>query len=76
VGPYSELGNKVFAVTGGSVQVYAMPGGGGTPAWFRLARTAPVGANTLYVDTDPSSWPIGAQVRFKSGQIITKPMLV
>lgn len=59
----AEVGTKVFAVVGGSAQLFTMPGGGGTPAWVRLTRTAPIGSNRITLDTLPTGWPIGGEVR-------------
>lgn len=57
-----EVGTKVFAVVGGRVAVFGMPGGGATPSWVRLSRTAPVGSSRISLDTTPVGWPIGGQV--------------
>ncbi|CAI5484158.1 unnamed protein product [Closterium sp. Yama58-4] len=61
-----DLGHKTFAVVGGQVALYGMPGGGDTPSWVRLTETANAGARAIYVDTDVTRWAPGMTIALAS----------
>eukprot|EP00884_Botryococcus_braunii_P000264 jgi/Botrbrau1/10238/Bobra.0362s0027.1 len=55
-------GVQVLAVLGGQLNLFGMPGGPSTPAWVRLARTAPVNATTIVVDSNVGNWPANGRI--------------
>ncbi|CAI5526904.1 unnamed protein product [Closterium sp. Naga37s-1] len=61
-----DLGHKTFAVVGGQVALYGMPGGGNTPSWVRLTETADAGARAIYVNADVTRWAPGMTVALAS----------
>ncbi|CAI5941385.1 unnamed protein product [Closterium sp. NIES-64] len=61
-----DLGHKTFAVVGGQVRLYGMPGGSNTPSWVRLTETANPGARAIYVDTDVTRWAPGMTIALAS----------
>ncbi|CAI5505675.1 unnamed protein product [Closterium sp. Naga37s-1] len=61
-----DLGHKTFAVVGGQVTLYGMPGGSDTPSWVRLTETANPGARAIYVDTDVTRWAPGMTIALAS----------
>ncbi|GAQ83731.1 hypothetical protein KFL_001590190 [Klebsormidium nitens] len=65
-GSLQSVGEKVFAVVGGQVNLHGMPGGSQTPTWVHLSATARKNATSIQVDTDVSKWPIGGRVAIAS----------
>ncbi|CAI5526903.1 unnamed protein product [Closterium sp. Naga37s-1] len=61
-----DLGHKTFAVVGGQVALYGMPGGSNTPSWVHLTETANPGARAIYVDTDVTRWAPGMTIALAS----------
>ncbi|CAI5484157.1 unnamed protein product [Closterium sp. Yama58-4] len=61
-----DLGHKTFAVVGGQVALYGMPGGGNTPSWVRLTETADAGARAIYVNADVTRWAPGMTIALAS----------
>ncbi|CAI5504729.1 unnamed protein product [Closterium sp. Naga37s-1] len=61
-----DLGHKTFAVVGGQVKLYGMPGGSNTPSWVRLTETVNPGARAIYVDTDVTRWAPGMTIALAS----------
>ncbi|CAI5505676.1 unnamed protein product [Closterium sp. Naga37s-1] len=61
-----DLGHKTFAVVGGQVSLYGMPGGGNTPSWVRLTETADAGARAIYVNADVTRWAAGMTIALAS----------
>ncbi|CAI5526902.1 unnamed protein product [Closterium sp. Naga37s-1] len=61
-----NMGHKTFAVVGGQVALYGMPGGSNTPSWVRLTETAIASARAIYVDTDVTRWAPGMTIALAS----------
>lgn len=57
----------VVAQVGGQVELHGMPGGGTTPSWVRLSRSARKGQRVLQVQgAVASKWPPGASLALAS----------